>query len=89
MFPDLTLCVAADTSREQVLADWTDRMYQEHAAIHPEITAGLTGALVCSLDIAELRRAFGVTGGALLVKIERVDAGLANRLTGPLRELVS
>lgn len=58
-------------------------------SLPPEITAGLTRALVCSLDIAELRRAFGVTSGALLVKIERVDAGLANRLTGPLRELVS
>ena len=28
-------------------------------------------------------------GEALLVEIERVDAGRANRLTGPLRELAS
>ncbi len=53
----------------------------------PEITAALTGALVCSLDISELRRALGVISEALLVEIERVDAGLANRLAGPLREL--
>ncbi len=36
----------------------------------PEITTGFTGALVCSLDIAELRRAFGVISEALLVEIE-------------------
>ncbi|MBA2472289.1 MAG: nucleotidyltransferase domain-containing protein [Pseudonocardiales bacterium] len=202
---DLALCVATDADREQVLADWTDRMYREHAAVHhldvtrgttlyrvfllastlqvdlafwpaaefgaiaptfrllfgtanerptppapaaaeligmcwlyalharssiargrvgqaeymisgmrdhvlalvclrhgvpavqgrgvdllpSEFTTGFTGALVCSLDIAELRRAFGVISEALLVEIERVDAGLANRLVGPLRELAS
>ncbi len=53
------------------------------------IIAGLTGALVCSLDIDELRRAFGVISEALLGEIERVDAGLAVRLTGPLNELAS
>ncbi|MDQ2790862.1 MAG: nucleotidyltransferase domain-containing protein, partial [Actinomycetota bacterium] len=52
-----------------------------------EITAPLAGALVCALDIAELSRAFGVIIEALLVEIERVDAGLANRVAGPLREL--
>ncbi len=202
---DLALCVAADAEFGQVLADWTDRMYREHAAVHhvdvnrgatlyrvflldntlqvdlafwpasefgaiaptfrllfgtanerpmspapaateligmgwlyalharssiargrvwqaeymisgvrdhvlalaclghgvpavqgrgmdslpPEVTAPLTGALVCSLDIAELRRALGVISEALLVEIERVDHGLANRLSGPLRQLVS
>ncbi len=202
---DLALCVAADADRGQVLADWTDRMYREHAAAHhvdvargvplyrvfllastlqvdlafwptaefgaiaptfrllfgtanerptapepaaaeligmgwlyalharssiergrvwqaeymisgvrdhvlalaclrhgvpavqgrgmdslpPEITAVLTGALVCSLGIAELRRAFGVISEALLGEIERVDADLANRLARPLRELAS
>jgi predicted nucleotidyltransferase len=202
---DLALCVAADADLRQVLADWTDRMYRQHAAVHhvdvtrgvalyrvfllvstlqvdlafwpatefgaiaptfrllfgtanerptaptptaaeligmgwlyalharssiargrvwqaeymisnvrdhvlalaclrhgvpvtqgrgmdsvpSEITAGLTGALVCSLDIAELRRAFDVISEALLVEIERVDVGLANRLAGPLRELAS
>ena len=34
-----------------------------------EITA-LAGALVCSLDIAELRRGFSVISEALLVEIE-------------------
>lgn len=202
---DLALCVAADADLGQVLADWTDRMYREHAAVHHvdvtrgatlyrvfllantlqvdlafwpaaefgaiaptfrllfgtanerptalapdaaeligmgwlyalharssiarnrvwqaeymisgvrdhvlalacvrqgvpavqgrgmdslplEITAVLTGALVCSLDIAELRRAFGVISEALLVEIEWVDAGLANRLAGPVRELAN
>lgn len=202
---DLALSVAADADRGQVLADWTDRMYREHAAVHhvdvtrgatlyrvfllastlqvdlafwpaaefgalaptfrllfgtanerpaspapataeligmgwlyalharssiargrvwqaeymisgvrdhvlalaclrhgvpavqgrgmdllpPEITATLTGALVCSLDINELRRAFGVVSEALLAETARVDAGLANRLRGPLRELAA
>ncbi|MGH3839839.1 MAG: nucleotidyltransferase domain-containing protein [Pseudonocardiaceae bacterium] len=54
-----------------------------------EITGGLTAALVCSLDIAELGRTLGVIIEALLGEIELVDAGLANRLTGPLRELAS
>lgn len=52
-------------------------------------TAPLAGALVCSLDINELRRAFGLVGEALLAEIEHVDAGLATRLAGPLTELVS
>jgi hypothetical protein len=55
----------------------------------PEITAALTGALVCSLDITELRRAFGVISEALLVEIEWVDVELASRLVGLLRELAS
>lgn len=202
---DLAWCIAADADRGQVLADWTDRMYREHAAVHhvdvtrgvtvyrvfllastlqvdlafwpaaqfgaiaptfrllfgtanerpatpapataeligmgwlyalharssiargrvwqaeymisgvrdhvlaltclrhgvpavqgrgmdslpPEITAPLAGALVCSLDIAELRRAFGVISQALLVEVERVDVGLADRLASPVRELAS
>jgi hypothetical protein len=40
-------------------------------------------------DITELRRAFGVISEALLVEIERVDRGLANRQSGPLRQLAS
>jgi hypothetical protein len=54
-----------------------------------EITTGFSGALVCSLHIAELRRAFGVISEVLLVEIEGVDADLANHLAGPLRELAS
>ncbi|MDQ3714957.1 MAG: nucleotidyltransferase domain-containing protein [Actinomycetota bacterium] len=52
-----------------------------------EITAGLTEALVGSLDIAELRRAFRVAGEALLTEISQVDPELASRLAGPLAEL--
>lgn len=55
----------------------------------PEDTAALTGALVRSLDVAELRRAFGVTTAALLREIDQVDAELAARLTGVLNELVN
>jgi predicted nucleotidyltransferase len=55
----------------------------------PEITAALTGALVRSLDTSELKRAFGVISEALIVETERVDAGLANRLAVPLREMAS
>jgi hypothetical protein len=34
------------------------------------------------------RRAFGVVGEALVAELEWVDAGLADRLAAPLRELV-
>lgn len=53
----------------------------------PEITAPYSGALVGSLDIGEIRRAFGAISAALLAEIELVDAGLADRLRGPLLEL--
>jgi predicted nucleotidyltransferase len=53
----------------------------------PEDTAAAAGALVRSLDAAELRRAFRVVTGALLAEVERSDAGLAGRLAAPLREL--
>jgi hypothetical protein len=53
----------------------------------PEVTAAITGALVCSLDMAELRRAFRVASQALLLETGHVDTGLASRLAGPLREL--
>lgn len=56
-------------------------------SLPPEATASLTGALVRSLDGAELRRAFGVVTGALLAEAERYDADLAGRLAGPLTEL--
>jgi hypothetical protein len=58
-------------------------------SLPPEVLVPLTGALVCSLDIAELRRAFGVISEALLVEIEWVDHDLANLLRGPLRQLAS
>ena len=57
-------------------------------SLPPEATAALAGALIRSLDIAELRRAFGVVSDALIAETERADAGLASRLAVPLRELV-
>jgi len=53
----------------------------------PEVTASLTGALVCSLGASELRRAFSVASAALLAETEMVDAELTSRLSGPVREL--
>ncbi len=53
----------------------------------PDSTAGVTAALVGSLDPAELRRAFRVAGEALLTEINHVDPELAGRLAGPLAEL--
>lgn len=132
---DSALCVAADADHGQVLADWTERMYSEHAAVHHldvtrgvalcpacsfehlpwpgmaggvhdqqragpcsrsgmpasrcarcagpgmnnvplEMTAALAPALVSWLDVAELRRAFGVVSEALLVEIGRGNAGM-------------
>jgi hypothetical protein len=53
-----------------------------------EITAAVVGALVRSLEAAELKRAFGVVSEALIAETEQVDPSLANRLAAPLRELV-
>ena len=53
----------------------------------PEATAAVAAGLVRSLDAAELRRAFGVVTEALIAEVERADAGLADRLAAPLREL--
>ena len=40
---DLALCVAADAEFSEVLADWTERMYREHAAVHHvDVTRGAT-----------------------------------------------
>ncbi len=55
----------------------------------PEATAAAAGALVCSLDLPEIRRAFGVATEALLVEIAQADAALAGRLEGALRELAA
>ena len=52
-----------------------------------QVTGPLAGALVRSLDAGELSRAFGVVTQALLIEISHVDAELAKRLAGPLREL--
>jgi hypothetical protein len=54
-----------------------------------QATTPLAGSLVCSLDVAELRRAFVVVTGALVVEIERADASLAHRLVAPVAALAS
>ena len=55
----------------------------------PEATAAVAAGLVRSLDAAELRRAFGVVSEALLAEVGRADAGLAGRLSAPLKELTA
>lgn len=57
-------------------------------ALPPELTVPLANSLVRSLDTTELKRAFGVLSEALLGEAAWVDADLAARLGGPLRELV-
>ena len=58
-----------------------DRLPPEAAAIEP--------AIVRSLDIPELKRAFAAATEALLGEIELADPALADHLGGPLRELAS
>jgi hypothetical protein len=52
-------------------------------------TAAVEAALVRSLDVEELRRAFRASVDVLLLEIEYVDAELAVRLAGPLRLLTA
>jgi len=54
-----------------------------------ELTETFTGALVRSLEPAELRRAFTCACELLLAEVEKVDAELARRLKEPLLELAS
>jgi predicted nucleotidyltransferase len=54
-----------------------------------DTAATIKPALVRSLDIPELKRAFAVVTDALLVETELADRALAGRLTGPLRKLAS
>ncbi|MGV9677294.1 hypothetical protein ACWDSJ_18610 [Nocardia sp. NPDC003482] len=53
------------------------------------VTAPVTGALVRELAPGELHRAFGVAVAALLAEARHADPALADRLTGPLRELLA
>jgi hypothetical protein len=53
----------------------------------PEVTGPLAGALVRTLEGAELARAFLVATEALLTEIGEVDAALAGHLASTLREL--
>ncbi len=55
----------------------------------PEVTAAVAAGLVRSLEVAELRRAFGVVTDALLAETGRSDAELADRLRVPLVELTA
>ena len=55
----------------------------------PEATAALAAGLVRALDAAELRRAFGVVTDALIAEVRRADAGLADRLSAPLKGLTA
>lgn len=52
-----------------------------------ELTIRLVGALVRTLDIDELRRAFRVVTDALIDEIRLVDPTVAERLTAPLLAL--
>lgn len=54
-----------------------------------DVTAALAGALVRSLDAAELWRAFGAASEGLLAEVGAVNPDLARRLSPPLRELAS
>jgi hypothetical protein len=51
------------------------------------VTAAIAGALVRSLEISELRRAFLVITEAFLAETRYADAALARRLEAPLSEL--
>jgi hypothetical protein len=53
------------------------------------VTAAFEGALVRSLEIEDLRRAFRVATDCLLNEIRHTDPALAGRLEGPITELSS
>ena len=54
-----------------------------------QVTGPMAGALVRSLDAAELTRAFGVATRGLIAELERVDAAFARRVAPTLRALVA
>jgi hypothetical protein len=56
-------------------------------SLSSEITDRFAAGIVRSLNVTELKRAFGAVGVELLGEIERVDLELAHRLTEPLQEL--
>lgn len=58
-------------------------------SLSPRVTATVEPAIVRSLDIPELKRAFAAATEALLDETEQVDPGLANRLAAPLGQLAS
>ncbi|GAB3573008.1 hypothetical protein GCM10027445_31480 [Amycolatopsis endophytica] len=54
-----------------------------------EVVAPFTNALVRTTSVAELRRAFGLVVDLLLAEVTHVDQPLCDRLSAPLREMVS
>jgi predicted nucleotidyltransferase len=54
-----------------------------------DIDLALAGALVRSLDMSELTRAFLVAVEALVVEIGQVDPGVASRLSATLFQLAA
>ena len=79
--------------RDQVLALASVRhsLPAAHArgadALPAELTAPMEAALVGSLDGGELQRALAVLLERLVDEAQRADAGLAERLAGPIAEL--
>ena len=55
----------------------------------PDVAAPMTDALVRTLDVGELRRAFASACELLLVEIEAADAGLARRLSATIRDVAN
>ena len=53
------------------------------------VTAPLRAALVASLDLGELVRAFGVAIGGLIVEVREVEPSLAARVEPALEDLLS
>lgn len=58
-------------------------------SLSEEVTRVVAGALVRSLDVAELSRAFRVACEALLGEVHLVDAPLAVRLSPAIREMAA
>jgi hypothetical protein len=54
-----------------------------------EATAPITAAIVRSLDVAELSRAFTAACEALLLEVQQVDVDLAGQIAGTMRELAA
>ncbi len=74
--------------RNQLLAELTAAA-RGLDSLPAEFTAAVSMALVRSLEVSELVRAFRVALGALITEIRTVDAGLAERLRAPLTELAA
>ena len=58
-------------------------------SLPPKAIVAVSQALVRSLELPELKRAFGAVTEAMLAEIAMIDRELADRLVGPLEELAS